>query len=695
MKFFGVNVRALLATASAAWLLLAPAARASGYDQTPAASAASAPEVAQRAEAYYDFLMGHYYEERYGATSRSEYASQAIDFYKKALELNPNSSVVAERLAEVYAASQRIRDAVLQAQEILKRDPDNLAAHRLLARIYVRTLGDAEAAGQKETLGRAIGQYQEIVRLDPSDTEAALWLARLYRFQNDHEKAEQVLRKLLGREPANEAGLEQFTQLMLDEGRAAEAITRLQQLNDKSPNPRLLDLLGNAYAQLHEDAKSEQAYRKAAQLDPSESSHLRGLAQALLSERKYDEALAQYQRLAQLDPDEAENYLRMAQIYRQVGKLGQAESSILRAKEHAPDNLEVVYNEALIYRAQGRFDNAIRLLSDAVARLKKRPEGEGEGSRALGTLYEQLGRTYREAEDYPAAIRTFQEMSRLSPAEDRQSRLEVIETYRTSRQMEQAVDAARQAMSAYPQDRDLKVSYALLLAEKGDADEGAKTLRALLNGSADDRETYLQLAEVYERGRHYAEAEQAARTAEKMARQPADNDMAWFLLGAIYERQKKYDLAEQEFRRVLEVNPHNAAALNYYGYMLADRGTRLEEATELIQRALAEESGNAAYLDSLGWAYFKQNKLAEAEEYLRKATERDAHDPTILAHLGEVYDKTGRPSQAAQVWEKALAEWRRVFPADYEADKVAELQKKLETLKHHLAQKSSGTDQPQ
>ena len=81
--------------------------------------------------------------------------------------------------------------------------------------------------------------------------------------------------------------------------------------------------------------------------------------------------------------------------------------------------------------------------------------------------------------------------------------------------------------------------------------------------------------------------------------------MTGFLLGAIFERQKKFDQAEEEFRKVLDANPRNASTLNYYGYMLADRGIRLEEATDLIKRALADDPSNAAYQDSLGWAYYQ------------------------------------------------------------------------------------------
>jgi Tfp pilus assembly protein PilF len=168
--------------------------------------------------------------------------------------------------------------------------------------------------------------------------------------------------------------------------------------------------------------------------------------------------------------------------------------------------------------------------------------------------------------------------------------------------------------------------------------------------------------------------------------------MVWFLLGAIYERQKFYDRAEQEFKKALDVNPTNAPVLNYYGYMLGDLGIRLDEAEALVQRALKEEPHSGAYLDSLGWIYFRENKLSEAEATLRKAVERESHDATIRSHLGDVFAKTGRMDLAGIEWEKSLNEWHRALPADIENDKVAELEKKLSQVKHRVAQKTTTQD---
>src|SRR5262249_15574849 len=149
----------------------------------PAQTPASAPTATRnepkstassRADAYYNYTLGHIYEQQYELTSRPEYASQAIEAYKKAYALDPKSTVIGERLAEMYWKAQRINDAVTEAKEILKRNPDDLNSRRLLGRIYLRSLGDFNSGNpQSETVGRALEQYREIHRLDPGDTASA------------------------------------------------------------------------------------------------------------------------------------------------------------------------------------------------------------------------------------------------------------------------------------------------------------------------------------------------------------------------------------------------------------------------------------------------------------------------------------------------------------------------------------------
>ncbi len=646
-----------------------------------------------RAEAYYNFTIGHIYEQQYEATSAAEYATKAIEAYKKAYALDPKSPVIGERLAEMYWKAQRTRDAVNEAREILKRDPDNLQSRRLLGRIYLRSLGDVSAGnGQPETVSRAIEQFSEINRLDPSDTESALWLARLYRLKNEHDKAEGVLRSILKTDPENEAAVEQLTQLLMDGGKSQEAVSLLEGITAHSPSPVLLDLLGDAYTQTHELAKAEQSYRKAADLDPSEPSHQRGLGQTLLVEEKYSEALAVYQKISEVMPDDSDVYLQIAKIYRELHQLDKAEENLVKARQYAPGSPEVMYNEAMVYQAQGRYEDAIRVLSDAVTGIKGQSPTPPSRRRSLAILYQQLGQLYRDTQNYPAAIYTFEELGHLGEEEDRRARIIIMDTYRAAKNLPKALETGKEALAKYPADPAIRTSQALLLGEDGQTDAAARILKAQLHGDAGDRDTYLNIAQVYERGRRYKEAEEAAHAAEVLPGQARENEMVWFLLGAIYERQKFFDKAEEQFKKVLSVNPKNAQVLNYYGYMLGDLGIRLDEAEALVQRALKEDPFNGAYLDSLGWIYFKENKYGASESTLRKALERERHDATIHSHLGDLYAKTGRTDLAGAEWEKSLAEWRRSLPADLESDKVAELEKKISQSKHRVAQKSTATE---
>jgi len=668
---------------------------AAALAQTPAGESqtASAEKDSARAEAYYNYTMGHIYEQQYETTSNPDFATKAIEAYKKAYALDPKSPVIGERLAEMYWKAQRTKEAESEAKEILRRNPDDVQTRRLLGRIYLRSLGDVNAgSGQSEAASRAIEQYREINRLDPSDTESALWLARLYRLKNEHDEAERVLQGILKTDPENEPAVEQLTQLLLDEGKSAEAVALLEGITKHSATPVLLDLLGDAYTQSHELEKAEAAYRKAAEMDPSELNHERGLGQTLLAEEKYPEALTVYQKLLDLMPDDSDLYLRVAQIYRELHQLDKAEENLVKARQYAPGSLEVMYNEGMLYESQGRYEDAIRVLSDAATGIKAQSASMPSRRRQLAILYQQLGQLYREAQNYQAAVNTLEELGHLGDEEDRRARMMIMDTYRAAKDLPRALQSGKEAMAKYPADPGIRTGYALLLGENAQTEEANKILRAQLHGDAGDRETYLNIAQVYERGRHYKEAEASARAAEVLPGQPRDNEMVWFLLGAIYERQKLYDKAEEQFKKVLAVNPRNAPVLNYYGYMLGDLGIRLDEAEELVQRALKEEPYNGGYLDSLGWIYYKQNKPGDAEAMLRKAVAREGHDPTIHTHLGDVYAKLGRADLAAAEWEKALAEWRRSLPGDLEADKVAELEKKLSQSKHRIAQKSASSD---
>src|SRR5207245_1736608 len=164
----------------------------------PAATATSAKPAAttaahkpDRAAAYYHYAMAHMYEEQVAMYGRSELANKAIEEYRLAIDADPTSEYLTSGLAELYAKTGRIKDAVIEAQDILKRDPNNLEAHKLLGRIYLRSLGDVQAgSGSQNMLKLAIEQYEQMVKIEPDNVDNNMILGQLDRLNNDLQNAE-------------------------------------------------------------------------------------------------------------------------------------------------------------------------------------------------------------------------------------------------------------------------------------------------------------------------------------------------------------------------------------------------------------------------------------------------------------------------------------------------------------------------
>src|ERR1700752_4182563 len=165
-------------------------AKPSDSKSAPSKAQPSARKVDHSA-AYYHYALAHMYEEQVTVYGRSELAKKALEEYRLAIEADPSSEFLTSGLAELYVKTGRIRDAVLEAQDIIKRDPNNLEAHKLLGRIYLRSLGDLQPGSQsREVLGRAIEQYEAMVRIEPKSPDNHLLLGRLYFLNKDAVKAE-------------------------------------------------------------------------------------------------------------------------------------------------------------------------------------------------------------------------------------------------------------------------------------------------------------------------------------------------------------------------------------------------------------------------------------------------------------------------------------------------------------------------
>jgi tetratricopeptide (TPR) repeat protein len=692
-RIFGIILVSSFFAAALAAQTATPASGKPADSKTPDSKPAqAASRTADKAAAYYHYTLAHLYEEQVTAYGRSELANKAMEEYRLAIDADPSSEFLTSGLAELYVKTGRIRDAVIQAQDILKRDPNNIEAHKLLGRIYLRSLGDmpGNGNGSDNVLKLAIDQYEQIVKIEPGNVDDHLLLGRLYRLNNDLQKAENELKIAVKLDPSSEEAATTLALLYTDEGDTAHALQVLSSVPDTGRSAKLYAALGATYEQRKDYKSAIDAYKHAIELDRDNLDAIRGYAENLLNDGQIDAALDQYKVIADSNPEDAQTYLRISEIYRRQGKYDLALDSLKKAQTMVPDALEVPYNIAVVYEAQGRYDEAVKILQDLLKKTEKPDSSYSQSDRNnRGIFMERLGMVYRDQENYPAAVEAFRKMIPLGDDNAKTGYQDMIDTYREAKEWPQATAVAREAVQKMPDDRDLRMVLDAQMADTADPDKPLADVRSMLKGTPEDRDVYVRLAIMYSRLKRYSDAEEALNKAESLSTKPEDKEYVLFLRGDTYEHEKKYAEAEAELKKVIAANPQSAVTLNYLGYMNADRGVELEDSLNQIKLAVSLDPTNGAYLDSLGWAYFKLGKYDLAEEALNKASLRMGSDPTVQDHLGDLFQKTGRLKQAAAHWERAVAEWNKTVPAEVDTDLLATTQRKLDAARVKLAKEES------
>jgi len=639
-----------------------------------------------RASAYYHATLGHMYAElaaTYGG--RGEYLTQAIDNYKLAMKEDPNTAYLAQELADLYLQSGQTRVAIAEFEDLLKQNPDDLDARRILARFYTARISQGQQQRMNEEMLRAaIEQYQKISEKAPNDLDNWLMLGRLQKLATDSTSAEKAYKKALEIDPDNEEALTGLAMVYGDRGDNANATLLLKRVAEKTPSLRTLTALAAAYDQMKDYKDAAEAYRRALELNRENSDLKTAYAEELLRSGELDEALKVFQEIAAEDSTHLGAELKLSEIYRQKRNFAKAHEYADKASELDPTNLEVEFNQVSILESEGKPGEAIRTLKEVLSQMPKKPISSGDRTnRAF--LLERLGILYRMTDQTEPAVAAFREIIDLDADSGARAAAQVLETYMTGKDYTAAENEAANFLKRYPQDRVLKQVDADLQADLGHFKEAESALKSLLDGK-EDREIWIALSQVYEKAKNWSAMGQAIDRAEQLATSPDEKEDAIFLRGAMYERMKKYDLSEAEFRKVLQTDPTSARTLNYLGYTLADRNIRLNEALEMIQKAVDEESTNSAYLDSLGWIYFRLNRLEEAEDNLRRSLQYGSRDAAVYDHLGDVCLSRNKLKDAIKQWERALKEWQTAAPSEADPEEVAKVQKKLEKAKVRLAQ---------
>jgi tetratricopeptide (TPR) repeat protein len=678
-------------------------AQAAPTQAAPAkAPAEAAPAPADRAVAYYHLALASTYEDEAIETNRPEYIARSIDEYKTALNADPASPQLNDGLADLYFHSGHMREAEATARGLLKISPNDIDAHKLLGKIYLRRLSDASnavssASPSGNVLDQAIGEFERIVALQPKSVEDRMVLGQLYTVKHDAKRAEEEFKAAQDIEPDSEEVILNLARLYAESGDIQHAAKVIEDVPEADRSPKMELALGAAFEQLKQAKNAIAAYQRADSLEPGDAHTLDELAQALLSDNQLDEALKQFKLLAAADPENAEALVHIGEIQRRQGKYEDALATVRKARKLDPTSLEAGYNEGLLLDVLGRFDEAAQTY-EKILELPSTFHANGayttDEKNNRGIFLDRLGTIYHEQNKTDQAIATYQKMIDLGGETALRGYQGQVDTYREAKMFDKAIEVSRKAAAADPKNRELKLMLASELADQGHADEGLVMAKGLLDNSDKDRVVWLAMGQMEIRLRRWKDAEDDFNKAAALTTKAEDRTYLVFLRGELAERQKHFEPAEQFFREALDLDPSSAITLNYYGYMLADKNSRLPEALKLIRKAVELEPMNGAYLDSLGWVYFKMGEYELAEENLRQAAERDQTDPTVHEHLGDLYEKTGRIRLAAAQWELSLAEFAKSAPADVEPGDVAKVQKKLESARVKLAKQESATGRP-
>src|SRR5581483_4163346 len=211
------------------------------FAQSGPAQTGTKPTPDNKAAAYYHFAMGRLYSELGQAEGSRDDITKAIQNYQEALKLDPTAHMIFDELTDLYIQTGRLRDAVTQAEDLLKANPDNLDARRMLGRIYWGLVGNPNTGRIDDNyIKLAMEQYQKITQKEPNDAESWVMLGRLNAVSHNSPEAEKAFKAALKADPENEDALTGLASVYLDLGDTKSAIATLKSVSDKNPNERTL-----------------------------------------------------------------------------------------------------------------------------------------------------------------------------------------------------------------------------------------------------------------------------------------------------------------------------------------------------------------------------------------------------------------------------------------------------------------------
>ena len=629
--------------------------------------------VRTRADAYRLFMLGR-------SLARDGDVDEAVQAYRDSADRDVTSGEMLAELAELYRTRDRLDEAMRTANEALEREPDNITAHRALGLTYAARLGQQNPSPQETAA--AIEHLEQSRRTILPDLNVELTLARVYLTANQSDDAIPLLEALIEEEVGFTEGGLLLSYAYERASRVEEAVTMLEGvIASGRPSSRALRRLGELYGRVDRWSDAVETYELARVRNPRSTGTQRELANALLQDGKTERARDVLHELSTVRPEDVAVLYQLSEVERDLGNFEEASAAARRLIQVEPNGLIGPYALAEVYVRQHNYRDAIATLEAAVdtqdqsdtSRDDPAPRQGRGGPIQIARMLGRIGFAYTQLQEYDPAIEAYTRAVDLVPTSLAYG-ARLVQAYLDAGRVADATAALEGLRPHHPDDLTVIRLEARILGDGGDVNGGVNMLRDALDVNDGDPTAALALAAFYS---DYDRLDDAVDVLESARVRFPDNLSLLFQLGAVLEQYNRYGDAERAFRSVLERDSDHAAALNYLGYMLADRGERLEESVDLLLRAIEIDPRNGAYLDSLGWAYLKLDRLELAETHLRQASEQMVWNSVIQDHFGDLLSKLGRHDEAIAAWEAALA-------GDREEIDVSNIESKIQESRQHI-----------
>jgi tetratricopeptide (TPR) repeat protein len=599
---------------------------------TAAATPDSADATGGRGRAY-AHLMRSLFLAREGDMRKAETEARA------ALEIEPREPELLLQVAEVFAAIGLGDEAEQLARKALDIDAEFRPALRFLANHAAQRAFATET--DTDSRAEAVRLFERLAAAGDDDLHVLRMLIQLRLVGGDLDGAIEAARTMVARAPGDLAATRTLAQLLRQRGDLAGALeVALRYVSEHTDQVDLLEWTETMTYSLEAWDRAAAILGERAPYDRQPAMQ-RFYGEALLRVGRLAEATTVLEAAVAAEPSHDRTRYNLAKAYRSASRLADAEAILDDLVAESPNHPGYHWFLAETREARGDAEGA---LASYAAALETMPAGdERVGQR--DALRRAIARLHLQQKAPERALEWLDRLEQPDDPENLESRARM------------AIDAgdwttARQAVRRLLEKEALGIAAALdgeIAAHEGRWTKAAERFSEaieLLGPYARRR-----IADVYH---DLGRPELGEELLREWSRESAELADARYLLGVYLYELDRLDEAEHELREAFRLDPEHAPALNYLGYSLAERNVRLDEALGLIQRAVALDSSNGAFLDSLGWVYFQMGRYDEARPALERAARELPRDPTILDHLGDLYLRIDEVDLALAAWNRAL-----------------------------------------